>query len=544
MANITEFDTPIGLVPQPSDRAASTAREAGTAKNIYAREAGQELGGAISKVGGQVGAEIDRHNTMAQIGHGAATYSSLWSDLTQQWNELASKSDPNDTSIQQGFKEKVLEPSLEKFQQAFDGATDKAQEWALQRADSMRQHFSEKTSADMGIRAGAAVQKNVGDLERNYSNGVMADPTSLGHVAESIKTDVKAMVQASPYITAAEAARIQNEVVPKVTKQVAQAAFDGLAQRDPKEALRQLDHGDFNDYADGTTQATWRRYAEAQDKVQTADAKRDALAAKVQFKEDSADHAEEYRQQMYNPDTGRILNVNPKLNQRILQDAQLTKADKNFLILWNETQYKAQVAKDKADAEGAPVVSNAKVLADLRKRVGDPDQGTTRQEVLDAQAAGQLSIKDAHDTMWRVGQQDAAFQAMQRPFKAQFAKIQSLAFNSMTSTLKYLPAEEQSARLNQVEADAQRIVRNAYASRDPNLMREVLDPQSPKWAFREALHSITGATPAAGLKEQADAVRNTERKVPEYATEAEAKAANIVPGTPVKVGGVLGRWQE
>lgn len=508
MANITEFNAPLGVVPEPTDRAASTAREAGTAKNIYAREAGQALGGAIAKVGRQAGEEIDRHNTMAWIGHGASTYSSLWGDLTQQWNEIAAKSDPNDTSIQQGFKEKVLEPSLERFQQAFDGAPDKAQEWALQRADSMRQHFSEKTSADMGIRAGMAVQKNIGDLERNYSNGVMADPSALGHVADSIKTDVKAMVDASPNITAAEAARVQNEIVPKVTRQVAQAAFDGLAQRDPKEALRQLDHGDFNAYADGVTQAQWRKYAESQQKVQDADVKRDAAAAKQQFKEDSADHAEDYRAKMYDVNTGRILRTQPKLNQQILQDPALTVADKNFLIRWNHTQYEAQVAEDKRAADGAPVISNAKVLADLRKRVGDPDQGTTRQEVVDAQAAGNLSIKDAHDTMWRVGQQDAAWQTMQRPMKAQFAKIQSLALTSLTSTLKYLPADEQLARLNQVEADAQRIVREAYASRDPVLMREVLDPKSSKWAFKEALQSITGATPAAGLAEQADAIRN------------------------------------
>src|SRR4029077_19101524 len=105
-------------------------------------------------------------------------------------NEPVSKSDPNDTSIMQGFKEKVLEPGIERFNQAFEGAPAKAQQWALTRTNQLREHFSEKMSADMGTRAGQAVHQNLATLERNYSNTVMNDPSSLPHVAESIKGDV------------------------------------------------------------------------------------------------------------------------------------------------------------------------------------------------------------------------------------------------------------------------------------------------------------------------------------------------------------------
>lgn len=512
MANIQQFTTPLGIVPNPDDRAASTAREAGTAKNIYAREAGQALGGAISKVGGQAGEVIDRHNTMAWIGHGAATYSSLWGDLTQQWNELASKTDPNNTSIQQGFKERALEPSIENFQKAFDDAPAAAQEWALKRADELRQHFAEKTSADMGIRAGLAVQKNIGDLERNYSTGVMNDPTSLGHVAESIKTDVKAMVESNPNIRPSDVARIYGEIVPKVTQRVAQAAFDGIAQRDPKEALRQLDHGDFNEYADGVTQATWRKYAETQQKVQDADQKRDALQARLQFKEDSATKAEDYRLKMYDANTGRILPTQPKLNQTILQDPALTSADKTALIRWNHTQYEAQLREDKQKAEGAPTISDGKVLSDLRDRVGSAVNPTTRQEIVDATAAGLLTVKDSHDMMWRVGQSDAAWQAIQRPFQQQFRQAARLAISSQTSILKYLSPQEQSDRLNQVEADAQQILRDAYARRED--MRPYLDQNSPKWALKEALSQLS-STPQASVAQQTAAIRTAAGNPPD-----------------------------
>lgn len=477
--------------------------------NIFSRETGQALGTAISHVGGQVGADIDRHNTAAWIGHGAATYSSLYGDLTQQWNELAAKSDPNDTSIAQGFKEKVLGPSIENFQKGFEGAPDDAQKWALTRADEMRQHFFTKMTADMGTRAGAAVHQNLVNKERIDSITAQNDPSSLSHIVDTINADVGAMIASTPNLTAAQAAHVQGEIVPKMTQRIAQSAFDGMAQRDPAAALSALDHGDFNKYADAVTQAQWRKYAEAQQKVQAADQRRERLEAAQQLKEDSAARSEEYRTKMYDVNTGRILRVQPRLNQQIVQDMNnglLTRADGTSLIRWNQQQYEAQVREDKISAEGPPARNDEKVLADLRQRVGDPDKPTTRQEVGDAMAAGKLTTKDAHDLAWRVGQDEASWQAIQRPFKQQFANVKSLAMNSVTSMVKYLPPDEQLARLNQVEADAQRIVREAYASRDRQLMRDVLDPKSSKWAFREAMTQITG-NPRGSIAEKAEAMR-------------------------------------
>src|SRR5258708_10542612 len=150
----------------------------------------------------------------------------------------------------------------------------------------------------------------------------------------------------------------------------------------------------------------------------------------------------------------------------------------NFLIRGNEQQYAAKVREDKTAAAGPAGRDDHKVRDDLRKRVGDPDQGTTRQEVSDAMAAGHLTVKSAHDLAWRVGQTEAAWQAMQRPFQQQFLNFKHIMLNSMTSVVKYLDPQQQIEKFNQVEADAQRVVRNAYDSRDKQLMRDVLHPKS------------------------------------------------------------------
>lgn len=538
MPNITEYNVPTGLDITPTDRASTTARESGTTKNIFLREAGQALGTSISHVGGQIGQELDRHAAAQWISHGATTYSSLHADLTQQWNEVASKADPNDTSIAQGFKEKILGPSIEKFQQAFEGAPDKAQQWALTRADEMRQHFFTKMTADMGTRAAVAVHKNINDLERNYSVTATNDPSTLSHIVDTIDTDVKALVD-RPNLSASDAAKIAGDIVPKLKQRIAQSAFDGMAQRNPDEALKALDHGDFNQYADGVTQAQWRKYAETQKKIQVADEKRDALEARQQQKEDSADLSEKYRTQMYDVNSGRILRVSPKLNQQIVQDmntGKLTRSDGTALIRWNQQQYEAQVREDKMAAEGPPARNNETVLADLRKRVGDPDNPTTRQEVGDALAGSQLTSKAAHDLAWRVGQSDAGWQAIQRPFKQQYDNVRHIFTQAPQSIGLYMDPQEASRRLNEVEADAQKILRDAYARKED--MRPYLDPNSPKWALKEAMSQLTGA-PKKIIGEQAAAVKREGVNV--AAVTADAKAA-LAAGAPAE--SVKARYKE
>lgn len=534
MPNITEYTTPLALVPQPDDRAVSTAREAGTVKNIFARETGQAIGTAISHVGGQVGEAIDRHLAMQWIGHGAAAYSSLYGEMTQQWNDVAAKSDPNDTSIAQGFKEKVLAPSLDKFQQAFEGAPARAQEWALSRSDEMRQHFFQKMSADMGTRAGLAVHQNVLNLERNYSITAMNDPTSLPHIVDSIKTDIGTLVSSTPNLSSSDAARVQTELVPKITKAVAQSAFDGMAQRNPQAALLALDHGDFNDYADGVTQAQWRRYAETQQKVQDQDQKREELDAKRKRIEDSADKAEGYRTKMYDANTGRILPVQAKLNQQIVQDMNsgaLTRADGTALIRWNQQQYETQLREDKLAALGPPAKDDQQVLAELRERVGSTTNPTTRQEIVDAQAADKLTVKSAHDLAWRVGQADAAWQATQRPFQAQFNNFKHVMLNSLTSLVKYMEPQQQIQKFNEVEADAQRILRDAYTRRED--MRPYLDPASPKWALKEALSSLS-TKPSMAVQQQADQIRNAPQTNAKGWKLMTDKAGNLAYVSPDK----------
>src|SRR5690242_12791806 len=106
MPNIREYNAPLTLVPEPTDRAAATAREAGAIENRFGRQEGQALGGAIARVGSQIGEDVERHVTATRIGQLSVIHSARYADTLQQWNEAVNKADPNFApAVMQQFKE-------------------------------------------------------------------------------------------------------------------------------------------------------------------------------------------------------------------------------------------------------------------------------------------------------------------------------------------------------------------------------------------------------------------------------------------------------
>ena len=291
MPNITEFSAPAGLTLVPDDRAAQTAREAGRTKDILFREAGRSLGAAASAVG-QVGEKIENQISAQQIGHGSAVSSELWADLTTKINKAMTTTDPNDVSIGPGLKEQLIDPALENFQKQFESSTRKTQEWALKTTDHMRGHFYNTITSHEMTRAATAVGKNIGDLERNLSVVVGNDAAALPDAITKFDTDLKAIIAGHNLSGEAQAA-IYKEI-PKLKERIAAANFDGMAQRNATQAIASLDHGDFNEYADGATQKQWRSYAQGQERAQRQDDERTRIEVKRQRDETANTALDEY----------------------------------------------------------------------------------------------------------------------------------------------------------------------------------------------------------------------------------------------------------
>lgn len=297
--------------------AASTAREAGVIGNRFIREAGTSLGTGIARLGSPLQDYVDKaqaHVDSQAISQGSTAYSGLFGDLTQQWNKLASQSDPNNTSIRQGFSEKVLDPSLQKFRDSFNDSSPQVQQWADQRVNTLRQHFTEKTIADMATRAADASHQNIATSERNYSQTLMYDPSALDHVTEAFSADVKTMLESNPNLDAQQAAHIHDVLVPAALQRMAKAAAYGIGSKDPQALISAIDAGKFDQFFDAGEKQTAIKLAEQVQHEQLARQEHEQAVADRQKKQLQQDTADQYVQSILTGKSIKGYETDPKLS--------------------------------------------------------------------------------------------------------------------------------------------------------------------------------------------------------------------------------------
>jgi hypothetical protein len=504
MPNIIELPGP-NTTLQPNEQAANVAREKGYIENRFARETGQALGRGVSAALRPVGQALDkmvddaeRHTTFAQISHGAAIYSQLYGDLTSQWSQIANKSDPNDTSVMQGFREHVLGPSLEKFQQGFDGASPDAQRWAQSRSNELSTHFATKMMADMGTRAAAAVHKNMGDLERNYSNIVLNDPSALPHLAQSVQTDVGAMLEASPTISPADAARVQADLVPKILTTLAKTAGYGMANANPQAAMSAVNEGKFDKYLDAAGKEQVINYADRQRRAQNADDDHlDALAKRQKL--DAAEDA-------MNGYINQILLGRGVSAARIAADPKLLPMQRENLIHFQH-QLTMQL-REKKETEAHPEIFRAHIDQMFITARDDPNNlEKVRQRIRDSFIKGELNPREEAELEQRFNALD---KPMERNFQNQLSRVErTIAGNSALAATFLAEPGKLAVIINTIERDAHAKLDAERNKPDGNL-NPLLDPASPQYLFRpEVIQSYI--TPVkAEIATQADKIRGKE----------------------------------
>ena len=511
--NIVQYNSPENQTLHPDEGAASVAREAGAIENRLGLEKGSAIGRGISVLGYPIQEAANRaeeHVNSQLIGHGSATSTQLMLDMNQRWNEIATKADPNDTSVGQGYREKILEPSIEAFLKPYENAPPKAQEWAQRTADRMRNEMTRTVNADEATRAGVAVTQNIGDTHRNLSLMVNNDPSKLKFATDAMEANVKDIVGSHVNLSAGEAAKVNAEL-PKWKSQLAISAIDGMIRSNPAQAKLDIESGKFNDYLDGVQKQQALRAADEGQRIQDADKRRDTQQAKQDKIDASADLSADYLLKMYDPIKSRVLPVSPKLNMQILQDitaGKLLPKDGIATIRWNEQQYKAQVAEDKAAAAGAAIKDDPKILADLKARVGDAENPLTRTEIQDVLGSEKITSKTAHDLAWRVSQADAEWNAVQRPFQHQFAVVKEAISRTPEALVDPVGAGR---RINDMEQDAQLKLRALFNAHDTNGLQDALNPKSSSYVLHDSLVAPARGNARAIVAGQAGEIRAGEK---------------------------------
>lgn len=282
MPEIPQFTSDVDSI-RPNDVGMEAASQAGRRIGAFYHQMGEDTGGTVA----QLGAQYQQHIARQEISTLGAQIATTETGLTKSWENTITTSDPNDRTVADNFRQS-LDGVFSKLQ---DGATTpQSKEYVQQEIMRLRQHFYEKTSADMAIRDGQAVVQNLDTFRNSSSQSVMEDPTKFDTSAGAYDNYVNATISAHDNLTEAEVARVR-EIASTGKGELAKAALMGTIMRNPGEGLKALDDPKWGQYLDADQLKQMGVFA--QEKIRTDQAEqRLAQTAQQRTDEQAAEKAE------------------------------------------------------------------------------------------------------------------------------------------------------------------------------------------------------------------------------------------------------------
>lgn len=373
--NIAQFTSPVNeLHPQPQGEEALAS--AGVHVGRLYRQTGDDYQQAIDRVGAPIAKIVEQYDTMTEISQGSAALAAMHNNFTTQWNEMASKSDPNDKSIQGKFLNDTVEPQLQKFQDGF--ATEKGQDWALNQVDQMRMHYEDKTNADMSARAGNATIENMKTTLNNLSDVARKDPSSMDQSIGQIDALVNATKEHNTGLLTPEQINRIDDVAHDMKNEVVKSGIQGLADVNPKGAVAAINSGKFSDYITGTEGDTLTKYAEGVTRMKLEDQQRVYENQQRAQKQTDENAANKVLNSVYNPTTGQ-LSVPNDIMTRIWSAPGVS--GKAKLEMLGAVKH---ISEDSS-------IDDATTVRNLYEGVGKGT--TTQQDALSALGAGKITPK-------------------------------------------------------------------------------------------------------------------------------------------------------
>jgi hypothetical protein len=370
----------------------STAQGARRVGAFYSQTAedftntGSRIAGAVREAGDVYVKHLDHE----QISEGAKDFAQRQLDLTQKWTDIAK--DPaaaNDPAVAQKFRDEVLEPSLDAFKGKF--TTQRAQQWAEEHADALRNHMFQKTAADQSTLAGEAVKTNIAKVANSSAATARLDPSSLDFQLQTVESALKGVVESSPTLNAEQVARVSGEVLQKAKEGVVKSAVIGMIEKNPNVDLSKIEKK-YSDFISGPEMQMFQKAAQVQARKDALLERQTQLIAKQQAELKA--HADANRNFSDNvtidPQTHRPI-IKPEFFNGALDiaknnpDAPNAQTTARTQLDWGEHQ---QNLKDESPR------TDPAVKQDFVDRMFSTDHPTTEIELMRANVNGQLNHND------------------------------------------------------------------------------------------------------------------------------------------------------
>jgi hypothetical protein len=280
--------------------------------------------GGIAKAGATAINLAEMFVSHQQISKGGVDLAQAHSSLTDAWNNTVKSSDPNDTTLQSKFIEQTFEPWANKFLDSVSAPG--ARDWAETQVQHLRQHFYDKTSADMSTLAGQAVVTNVRQMTRAWSNTARSDPSAVPFLLESSGKSLDEAIASNPHLTGVAAGKVRTDTLDEAQRAIVLAGAHGAIEKAANpEAAAKAFAARYPKLIDATEADQIGRAAKVYRSAGQADADRAERRQKAAFEEASQSRRDNYIKDIFGEDSKATM-------KDVLGDQKLTAKDREHLI--------------------------------------------------------------------------------------------------------------------------------------------------------------------------------------------------------------------
>lgn len=357
--------------PQASGQQAAAA--AGAASSI--REGEQSAIGSITRGIGQVGQAVEQHNAMAETSKLAADIAAIQAQLTVDWNDTVQTADPNDHELAERFRTERVEPALAAIGENI--STTQGRDLYDRSVAGIRAHMLTTTAADQSTLAGKAAIVNASTVLNQTSSAAYADPAGIHNYMALLDTTLSGMTGLNGMSTTERAA-----FRAKAQEQIALAAVQGAAERNPQATRERLAAGDYSQWLDGPTTARMQNFADTVERGQIAQVKADQAEALRANKANAERVANEITAATIMPDG--TMHMPQDYFAQVQKLAMMPDVDPSLP--------RAMISAGRALAKQDVATSDPDTYLDFLDRAGRGQ--LTMQEIFQARGEGRLTNKD------------------------------------------------------------------------------------------------------------------------------------------------------
>lgn len=379
MPTIREYVNQIRGLDISGSAANAVARAGEFAGQTFGRE---RIAPAVNRLGDAVADRREQFIVAPEINKGAALFAEYQNEMTKQWNDIAAKSDVNDVTIQNEFREKTFTPTMEKFLNGFQ--TGEGKKWAESQVANFNQHMLQKTTADMSERAGRAAVLNVDRMKDAQTVRVMNDPSSYNDAIKSVDAAIEANIRNTPNIDARSAAALRTKISGDLKTEITRAYLMGVAQRNPAEAERLINEGKLQ-HINAVEAKNLLSYAQVQARAQRQDQELQRQQHKRELQERSDIQEGEYMKRLFPEDPKAPITIS---NSEVVNDPVLDGVAKRRML-----QLINRELKPDTDAAVSKYHTN-ELFARIYAPDDDPNKITDLTPINQAMIDGKLSRTD------------------------------------------------------------------------------------------------------------------------------------------------------